>query len=98
MGNPHPARRATEGAHIEPAVVGDRWCLLRKVRGQQQWMLIVDDAVVAMADMANDAILRTRMGAAKRTEFRALIAGATELDPPGCDDDDDPDPGAITNG
>lgn len=61
-------------------------------------MLIIDGAVEAMADMSSDAILRTRMGAAKRAEFRALIAGATELDPPGCDDDDDTDPGAITNG
>lgn len=61
-------------------------------------MLIVDDAVEAMADMSSDAILRTRIGAAKRTEFRALVASATELDPPGCDDGDDPDPGAITNG
>lgn len=61
-------------------------------------MLIIDGAVEAMADMANNATLRTRLGAARRSEFRALIARDATADPPDCDPDDDPDPGAIVNG
>jgi len=98
MGAPFPAVRATEGVHIEPPIAGDRWCLIYKVRGQAQWFLVIDSAVEAMADMANNATLRTRMGAAKRTEFRALIATVADATVPICDGNDDVDPGAITNG
>ena len=95
MGCPFPAVRATEGVHIEPAVVGDRWCKLRRVRGETMWLLFVDADVVAMADPDNNATLRTRLGANRRTEFRALIAGASEIDVPWCDDDDDANAGTT---
>jgi hypothetical protein len=98
MGAPFPAVRATAGHHIEPPVVGDRWCLIYKVRGEASWFLLIDSAVEAMADMANDATLRTRMGAAKRAEFRALIATVADVAVPICDGNDDVEPGAITNG
>lgn len=98
MGAPFPAVRATEGVHIEPLIAGGRWCLIYKVRGQAQWFLVIDSAMEAMADMANDATLRTRMGAARRAEFRALIAGDSDAAAPICDGDDDADPGVVVNG
>lgn len=98
MGAPFAAVRATAGHHVEPPIVGDRWCLIYKVRGEARWFLVIDGAVEAMADMSNDAILRTRMGAAKRAEFRALIATVADVLAPICDGNDDPDPGAIVNG
>lgn len=95
MGAPFPAIRATDGPHLEPAVVGDRWCKTRRVRGEQMWLLFVDADVVAMADPDNNATLRTRLGADRRAEFRALIASAADIDVPWYDDDDDTDAGTI---
>lgn len=90
MGAPFTAVRATNGVHIEPAVVGDRWCRARRVRGQTQWILFIDDDVVAMADMENDSLLRERVILpGRRAAFRSLVASATEIDVDICDDDDD---------
>lgn len=75
MGMPVPPTRVGVGGWMDNPPGAERWTTVRKIKGEQRWVVTLDPELV---DLATHQIRRARLKAVERSTLDSVLSGPSQ--------------------